>query len=131
MSSSDVGATSGRVVVRSWSGTATTSGAQKYRQYFSDILLPKMRKLAGFSAAYLLSRDVADGADGAKIIELTTHTFWESLEAIHTFAGTNISTAVVSPEAQAYLLDFERVAVHRNLLVDCRLDFLSGMMAND
>jgi hypothetical protein len=53
-------------------------------------------------------------------IELTTHTFWESPEVIRAFAGDDITVSVVEPEAQAMLLDFDRTATHRSVVVDAR-----------
>jgi hypothetical protein len=77
---------------------------------------PELRKLPEFNGAYLLRRDL--GEDGA--VELTTHTFWESPEVIRTFAGDDITLSVVEPETQAVLLDFDRTAAHRSVVVDAR-----------
>jgi heme-degrading monooxygenase HmoA len=104
------------MIVRSWSATATSAGAADYSRYFAGTLLPQLRRLPGFAGAYLLSRDLAD--DGP--VELTASTFWESAQAIRAFAGDDIAISVVEPEAQAMLLDFDRTATHRSLLVDAR-----------
>jgi hypothetical protein len=69
---------------------------------------------AGFAGAYLLRRDL--GHDGTA--ELTAHTFWESPEAIRAFAGNDITVAIVEPETQAMLLDFDRTAAHRSVVID-------------
>jgi hypothetical protein len=63
-----------------------------------------LRRLPGFDGAYLLRRDL--GGDGT--VELTAHTFWQSPDAIRAFAGEDVTAAVVEPEAQAMLLDFDR-----------------------
>ncbi len=102
------------VIVRTWTARATRSGAADYHAYFAGTLLPALRGLAGFAGGYLLSRE----DDG--VVELTTDTFWDSLDAIRAFAGEDMSRSVVEPEAQAMLLDFDRTAVHRNVLVDAR-----------
>ena len=73
-------------------------------------------RAAGFAGAYLLRRDL--GGDGTA--ELTAHTFWESPEAIRAFAGDDITLAIVEPEAQAMLLDFDRTAAHRSVVADAR-----------
>jgi heme-degrading monooxygenase HmoA len=104
------------MIVRTWSATATSAGAQAYSRYFADTLLPELRELAGFAGAYLLSRDL--GKNGT--VELTAHTFWESPEAIRAFAGDDTTVAVVEPEAQAVLAGFDRAATHRSVLVDAR-----------
>ncbi len=90
------------MTVRTWSATATETGADDYSSYFAGTLLPELRKLPGFEGAYLLSRDL----DGT--VELTAHTFWDSPAAIRAFTGDDISVSVVEPEAQAMLLDFDR-----------------------
>jgi len=104
------------LTVRTWSATAASAGAGDYSRYFADTLLPQLRELPGFAGAYLLRRDL--GEDG--IAELTAHTFWDSPEAIRAFAGDDITVAIVEPEAQAMLLDFDRTAAHRNVVVDAR-----------
>ena len=104
------------MIVRSWSATATSAGAGDYSRYFAGTLLPQLRGLPGFAGAYLLSRDF----DDAGSVELTACTFWESPEAIRAFAGDDITVAIVEPEAQAMLLDFDRTAAHRSVLVDAR-----------
>ena len=104
------------MIVRTWSATAASAGAADYSRYFADTLLPQLRELPGFAGGYLLRRDL--GKDGS--VELTTHTFWESPEAIHAFAGDDITRSIVEPEAQAMLLDFDRTAAHRSLVVDAR-----------
>ncbi len=104
------------MMVRTWSATADAVGAGKYSRYFDGTLLPELRKLPGFHGAYLLRRDLGD--DGS--VELTTHTFWDSADAIRAFAGDDITVSVVEPEAQAMLLDFGRTAAHRSVVVDAR-----------
>jgi heme-degrading monooxygenase HmoA len=112
------------LTVRTWSATATAAGAESYARYFADALLPELRKLPGFVGAYLLGGDDlgtpgADGADGATV-KLTACTFWKSPEAIRAFTGADITASVVEPEARAMLLDFDRTATHRDVLVDAR-----------
>lgn len=104
------------VIVRTWSATADSTGAGSYSRYFDGTLLPQLRTLAGFAGAYLLRRDLDENGT----IELTTHTFWESLAAIRAFAGDDITPSVVEPEAQAMLLDFDRTVAHRRVVVDAR-----------
>ena len=104
------------LIVRTWSATAVSAGAADYSRYFAGTLLPQLRVLPGFAGAYLLRREL--GEDGS--VELTTHTFWESSEAIRAFAGDDISRSVVEPEAQAMLLDFDRTAAHRSVVVDAQ-----------
>jgi hypothetical protein len=104
------------MIVRTWSATADAAGAGNYSRYFAGPLLPQLRVLPGFAGAYLLRRDL--GTDST--VELTTHTFWESPEAIRAFAGNDITLSIVEPQAQAMLLDFDRTAAHRSVVTDAR-----------
>jgi heme-degrading monooxygenase HmoA len=109
--------TARELTVRTWSATAADAGAGDYERYFAGTLLPQLRTLPGFAGAYLLRRDLG-GEDGTA--ELTAHTFWESPEAISAFTGEDMTAAVVEPEARAMLLDFDRTAAHRQVVVDAR-----------
>ena len=104
------------LTVRTWSATADSVGAEEYSRYFAGTLLPGLRELPGFAGAYLLRRDL--GEDGST--ELTAHTFWETPAAIRAFAGDDITVAIVELRAQAMLLDFDRTAAHRSVVVDAR-----------
>jgi heme-degrading monooxygenase HmoA len=98
-------------MMRTWSARATEAGADEYRNYFETTLLPELRSLPGFRSALLLSRPVGD------LVELTAHTTWESEDAIRAFAGDDITTAKVEPEALAMLRDSDLAVVHRTVLV--------------
>ncbi|MBP1822054.1 hypothetical protein [Mycobacterium sp. OAE908] len=98
------------MIVRTWSARATASGADAYSSYFRQTLLPQLQELDGFSGAFLLARD----DDG--LVELTAHTLWDSLDAIRSFAGDDIATAVVEPEALAVLEHSDTTVVHRDVL---------------
>jgi heme-degrading monooxygenase HmoA len=101
------------VIARTWSARASRSGADDYHGYFERVLVPQLRTLPGFRGGYLLSRDRPDG-----LVELTTHTFWESLEAIRGFAGDEPTAAAVEPEASAMLVESDPNVVHRTVLVN-------------
>jgi heme-degrading monooxygenase HmoA len=104
------------LIARTWSATATSAGAADYGSYFAGTLLPQLRELPGFAGACLLRRDL----DATGTVELTAHTFWQSPEAISAFAGDDLTRSVVEPEAQAMLLDFDRAATHRSVMLDAR-----------
>lgn len=99
------------MIVRTWSARATKEGADAYNAYFENTLLPQLRMLPGFSGAFLLARD------DAGLVELTAHTLWESLDAIRAFAGDDITTAVVEPDALAVLQHSDPTVVHRDVVV--------------
>jgi heme-degrading monooxygenase HmoA len=104
------------MIARVWRATATPAGAEAYRDHFTGSVLPALRRLDGHRGAYLLSQNEADRVD------LEVITLWESLEAISAFAGPDATTAVVEPEAQAVLLDFDKTVSHRTVLIDTVAD---------
>jgi heme-degrading monooxygenase HmoA len=105
------------LIVRTWSATATPTGAQNYRQYFANTLLPQLHDRAGFVGGYLLMREL-DNQD--RTVELTVHTLWQSAESIQTFAGEDATVSIVEPDARRMLLDFDATATHRTLWVGDR-----------
>ena len=50
-------------------------------------------------------------------MEIVVVTWWESLEAIHGFAGADIERAVVEDDAAALLIDFEECVQHFDLVL--------------
>ena len=102
------------MIVRSWSGRATATGAESYIAHFRRKVLPDLQRIAGHRGAMLLRRGIADEA------ELVVLTFWDSMASIHEFAGKDASVAVVEPEARAVLRTFDTHVQHFDLLVDTR-----------
>jgi heme-degrading monooxygenase HmoA len=100
-----------RVILRTWSARATEPGAAQYCDYFADTLLPELRTLPGFVNALLVTRPLDD------LVEITAHTTWTSLDAIRGFAGDDVTTAKVEPEALAMLADSDPAVVHRTVVV--------------
>jgi len=100
--------------VRSWSARATLEGAESYRRHFEDEVLPRLKAIPGQRGALLLSRGEQSEA------ELIVLTFWESMDAIRAFAGTEAKAAVVAPEARAVLKDFDREVRIFEVLTDAR-----------
>ncbi|MEU5870646.1 hypothetical protein AB0A73_03695 [Glycomyces sp. NPDC047369] len=98
------------MMLRTWTARATPDGVAAYRRYFEVVLLPLLRQRPGFEGGCLVAEEHG----------LSTLTFWASLDAIRDFAGDDYTTAVVEPEAQAVLTDFDRTVSHREVLVDAR-----------
>ena len=94
------------MIVRIWRASATAEGAQGYRQHFERNVLPELKRLTGFLKAYLLTRE----HDG--VVEIEVHTMWASLDAIRAFAGSNLESAVVEPQAQVVLTSYDSTVTH-------------------
>ncbi len=99
------------MILRTWSARATDDGAAQYCAYFEKTLLPELRTLPGFVGAQLATRP----HNGR--VEITAHTTWQSLDAIRTFAGDDLTTAKVEPEALVMLEDSDPAVVHREIRV--------------
>ena len=100
--------------VRSWSARATPEGVESYRRHFENELLPRLRAVAGQRGALLLRRGLGPEA------ELVVLTFWDSMDAIRAFAGTEPTKAMVAPEARAVLVDYDREVRILEVLLDAR-----------
>lgn len=100
------------MIARVWRATATAEGAEAYREHFTASVLPALRRLDGHRGAYLFR------LDGDDLVELEVMTLWESDEAIRAFAGNDMTTAVVEPEARAVLLTYDKTVSHRTVVVD-------------
>ena len=94
------------MISRHWRGLARPEHAAAYVEHLQTMTFPALRKLAGFRGASILRREVG----GA--VEFLVITDWESLEAIRAFAGVNVETAVVPPEVQAMLVEYDHSVRH-------------------
>jgi len=101
------------MVERVWSARAANrENAAAYAAYFLRVMLPELRAVPGYCAAKVVQRD----RDGG--IEVVVVSFWESLEAIRSFAGEDISRAVVHPEAAALFADYDHSVRHYDVVVE-------------
>ena len=94
------------MIARTWNGTARPEHADAYVAHLRERTFPQLTTIAGHRGAYVLRRD------GRALVEFTVITFWESIEAIRRFAGSDPEVAVVPPPAQALLASYDDRAVH-------------------
>ena len=94
------------MIVRMWKARSTPKQAAAYIEHASKTVFPKVRSIQGHRGDYLLRRELEDG------VELVVLTFWDSLEAIRKFAGSEPDKAVVDPEARAVLTSFDEYVTH-------------------
>lgn len=98
------------MISRHWRGVARQAFAQAYLDHLRDHTFPALRKLPGFIDASVHRRDVRDG------VEFVVITHWESIDAIRGFAGDDIDVAVVPPEVQPMMADYDRDVRHYEAL---------------
>jgi len=99
------------MIMRSWKARALPRNVEAYAQHLRDSVLPALRTIPGHQGAYLLKRDA-----GASV-ELVVLTLWESMDALHQFAGNAADEAVVEPAAQAVLESFDLLVQHYDVVV--------------
>jgi len=98
------------MISRHWKGIAKREHADRYLAHLKGDTFPKLASLAGFVRASILRREVTGGT------EFQVVTVWSSLQAIEAFAGADIEKAVVPAVAQAMMVEFDRKAVHYEIV---------------
>ena len=89
-----------------WHGRVPTAKAAAYREFTNGRAIPDYRSVPGNISVHVLERAEGD------VTHFVTLTFWESLDAIHAFAGADLEKAKYYPEDAEFLLEFESHAVH-------------------
>jgi heme-degrading monooxygenase HmoA len=102
------------MILRRWSARATEDGEQQYLRHFHQKVLPHLQQVRGYQGVLLLRREVN------ALVEIQVLTFWDTMDAIRQFAGTDIDSAVVEGEAKAVLDDFDTRVTHCEVVLDTR-----------
>ena len=100
------------MIARRWTARATVDGGRAYLEFFQSTLAPALAHIDGHCGALVFDRQTEDG------VEVTVLTFWESMDAIERFTSGDPQGAVVEPEAQAVLRDYDRAVEHLTLRMD-------------
>jgi heme-degrading monooxygenase HmoA len=100
------------MIVRIWRGQSTIEHADAYFRHVTEKVFPSLAGIPGHRGAYLLRRETAGQ------IEFLALTLWESMQAVREFAGEDVETAVVEPEARAVLAEFDSFVRHYDLVHD-------------
>jgi heme-degrading monooxygenase HmoA len=94
------------MIARVWSARTTAELGPGYLEHFRKNVTPDLRKVPGFAGFTVATRPLPSG------VEVLVTTFWQSWDAIDAFAGADREAAVVAPEAEAFLADFDRRVRH-------------------
>jgi len=97
-------------VARQWSGVVKPGRTDQYVRHLQQETLPVLRSTPEFVSATIMRRDVEGGT------EFQVTTYWESVNAIKTFAGEDVTRAVVPPAAQALMARYDERAVHYEIV---------------
>jgi heme-degrading monooxygenase HmoA len=99
------------MIARLWHGMTPESRADEYLEYLNKTGVPDYRSTPGNRGVYVLRR-IEDGKAHFLLIS-----FWESLDAIRGFAGSQIEKARYYAEDPKYLLELEPNVTHYEVLV--------------
>jgi heme-degrading monooxygenase HmoA len=100
------------MIARIWHGVTPESEADRYLDYLLATGVKDTRAIEGNRGVRVLRRITEGHA------EFLFVSFWESLDAIGTFAGADIERAVYYPEDAKYLLELEPTVAHYEVAVD-------------
>lgn len=105
--------TKSALILRKWTGLIRTEDEAAYEAYISTTGMTDYGQTPGNRGFQMLFRALGDGRS-----EVTTLSWWSSVEAIEGFAGEDITLARYYPEDDQYLLERPlRVEHHR--VVQC------------
>lgn len=94
------------MIVRMWHGRVPVAKAAAYRAFLNERAIPDYRKVRGNISVHILERAEGD------VAHFITLTFWTSMDAIRTFAGTDVEAAKYYPEDGDFLLEMEPRVTH-------------------
>ncbi len=97
------------MICRLWHGWTARASADDYARYLREELYPRLEGAAGYRGHHVLRR--ADGEE----VEFVTLTWFDSLDAVRSFAGDEYELPVITERAQALLARYDDRAVHYDL----------------
>ena len=92
------------VIARTWHGKTPREKADEYERYLAGAIT-KFPSIKG-NLGYQLMR-IDGGPDGAQYTEFQVISYWESLDAIHAYAGEDIRRTRDLPRDKEFLVGME------------------------
>ena len=104
------------MIGRIWHGWTTPANADPYESLLKSEIFQGIqdRQIDGYRGIQLLRRSVEHE------VEFVTIMWFDSLEAVRTFAGEDYEVAVVPPEARALLSRFDARSQHYEVKAEMR-----------
>lgn len=105
-----------QMISRIWHGWTTPANADAYETLLRSEIFQgiQSRQIEGFKGIHLLRRSLGDE------VEFITIMWFDSLEAVRVFAGTDYEVAVVPPKARALLSRFDARSQHYEVKTEMR-----------
>ncbi|MBN1813872.1 MAG: antibiotic biosynthesis monooxygenase [Anaerolineae bacterium] len=106
------------MISRIWHGWTTPANADAYEALLkSEIFVGiQNREIAGYRGIHLLRRTSVGNE-----VEFVTVMWFDSLEAVRTFAGADYEAAVVPPKARALLSRFDERSQHYEVKAEVKI----------
>ncbi len=97
-------------ILRRWSGRIRTDDEAAYVAYIEATGLRDYARTAGNLGSQMVLRDLGDGTT-----EVTTLSWWTSMDAIAAFAGESVDLARYYPGDDRYLIDRPAYVEHHRV----------------
>jgi heme-degrading monooxygenase HmoA len=94
------------MIARHWRGWTELHNADAYESLLRNNVLPGLKHIAGYRGGYVLRSNAGNE------VEFVVINFFDSLDDVAAFAGSDYSTPVFEPEAKVLLSRIEPVANH-------------------
>jgi len=98
------------MIARLWHGKVSSAKATDYHQYLLATGLKEYAAVPGNRSVSLLKKEEGN------ITHYYTLTYWDDVNAIKQFAGEDYEKARYYPEDKDYLLEFEPLVMHYEVL---------------
>ena len=89
------------MIMRTWRACTAEADADTYYDYMSKAGLRRVQSAPGNRGVFVVRRLVQGKA------EFLVMSLWESMEAVHAFAGPDATRAVFNPDDEHYLLEYD------------------------
>jgi heme-degrading monooxygenase HmoA len=94
------------MIARIWHGKTHQSNLETYSNFLKAVAIPDYNKTPGFKHLTFLRNIKGNEAHFILI------TYWENMELIKQFAGSDVEKAKYYPEDNQFLLEFEETVEH-------------------
>ena len=104
------------MISRIWHGWTKPANADTYESLLKTEIIQGIQglEIAGYRGIHLLRRDLGNE------VEFVTIMWFDSIEAVRTFAGEDYEAAVVPPKARALLARFDARSQHYEVKVEMK-----------
>jgi heme-degrading monooxygenase HmoA len=94
------------MIARHWRGWTTIENADAYEALLKNEVLPALRGIEGYRGGYLLRYE------DPREVEFAVINFFDSLDAVKRFAGSDYTAPVLEPDAKKLLSSADMYATH-------------------